>query len=91
MAETTFTDQMELDDLLDVLRELAATRCPDVGFLVVAVGPAREGDDGVTQQAFSLRTNATNLATATHLLASALESLAVSESKPLIHSPHGVN
>jgi len=91
MAEATFTDQLELDSLLDVVREIIATRAPDVGYLIVTVGLPREGADGIAQQAFALRSNASNLASAAHLLASALESLAVSESTPLIHSPHGVN
>ena len=87
MADMKFTDQFELDDLLDVLRELARSRAPDVGFLIVAVGPPRPDGDGV-HQSFSLRTNANSLAAATTLVAHALNSLAQSEVNPMIVSPH---
>lgn len=91
--EDGFSDQTVIDSLLDALRGICLEQCPDVGFLIVAVGPAyQETDEAHPTQGFAVRCNAASLPTSVTMAAEAIKSLALSEveatTKPLILVPN---
>lgn len=90
MADMPGTTQEELDALTESISEALRDQVPDVGFVLLAVGPPELVDGEVSSevvQPFACRSNAATLAMFASLVSKGLEFASYQESTPQIVVP----